>query len=146
MTQVVEPVTFEPVDREARPELGSDKRLAIAVIVTGLVAYFGSVALEPPLHHEAGAWVAIADVGATVFLGLAFYGAYSLMRGRQRIGYAATTGAAWTLVALVVGCPASGHHTLGAWWGGQMALSLAFATVSTVAFKLQPRDSRPAAE
>jgi hypothetical protein len=122
----------------------TDVRIAVAVIVTGVVAYVGSAALEPPAHHPSSAWVSVALVGETVLLGLAFAGSLAVLHGRAQLGYGALAGAAWVLLALVVGCPVSGHHTFGAWWAGQMALALAFAAVATVACAITRRGSRPA--
>jgi len=128
---------------EARPASpATDVRLAIGVIVTGVAAYLGSAALEPPAHHPSSAWVSVAVAGETVLLGLAFAGSLAVLHGRPRVGYGALAGAAWVLLALVVGCPVSGHHTFGAWWAAQMALALAFAAVATVACAITRRGSR----
>jgi hypothetical protein len=48
---------------------------------------------------------------------------------------AAVAGVAAGLIAVgfTIGCPVSGHHTLGAWWFGQLALSLVMLTASVAA-------------
>lgn len=124
--------------------LAGDRGLAVAVVVTGLVAFFGTVALEPAPVAPHASWAWVAEIGGTAFLGLAFLGALALLSGRSRLGYGATTGAAWTMVVLTVGCPVSGHHAFGAWWAGQMALAGMFAVVSTTALAVTraPRPGR----
>ncbi|MGQ0823881.1 MAG: hypothetical protein ACT4OX_02430 [Actinomycetota bacterium] len=123
-----------------------DMRLAIAVTVVGLVAFIGSTWLEPPPPehaHDSVNW--LLGLAEVAFLGLAAVGGISLFNGRPRLGFAASAGAAWVFLALVISCPTSGHHAFGAWWGGQLALTLPWVALSTVAFAVNS-PSRPVRE
>jgi hypothetical protein len=124
--------------------VAADRPLVVAVVVAGLVAYLGGVWLEPVAVHPHSGWDLVAEVATTGFLGLALGGALALFHGRGRLGFGLTAGAAWTLLALVVACPTSGHHAFGAWWAGQLALTLPYVTVATVAAlsRRGPRRSR----
>jgi hypothetical protein len=43
-------------------------------------------------------------------------------------------------LGFTVTCPVSGHHTFGAWWYGQMALTLAMLGVSLAALGRRARE------
>ena len=43
-------------------------------------------------------------------------------------------------LGFVVSCPVSGHHTFGAWWFGEMALTLAMLGVSLAALGRRARE------
>ena len=55
---------------------------------------------------------------------------------------AAVAGVVTGLIALgfTVTCPVSGHHTLGAWWYGQLGLTLAMLGVSVAALGRRARE------
>lgn len=140
MSQVLE---FERVEADRR--VAPDQRLAIGVIVTGLISVFGAAALQPAAPQQAhAAWDVVAEIGAILFFGLAFFGAYALLEGRTRWGYTGLAAASYVQLVLVVGCPVSGHHAFRAWWAGQLALALAFTAVSTVAAAITRPGSRRA--
>ena len=47
--------------------------------------------------------------------------------------------------AVTVACPTTGHHTMGVWWLGQMAISLALVVGSVVALQLSQSEGGLAA-
>ena len=54
---------------------------------------------------------------------------------RQRWGLAASLLASGLLVVSTVACPASGHHTVGAWWVVQLGCGLGLATTSALGLR-----------
>jgi hypothetical protein len=122
-----------------------DLRWALAVVLTGLGAYLGAAWLAPaPVHHDL-AWTWIAQTAEVAFLGFACIGAVALLQGRPALGFSLTAGAAWIMLAVVIGCPVTGHHGFGAWWGGQLALALGFTVAATTAALVHRPHPRPPA-
>jgi hypothetical protein len=74
---------------------------------------------------------------ATLVLFAALVG--TAVAASQRHPSAAVWGVVTGLIAVgfAVGCPATGHHAIGGWWFGQLALSLAMLGASLAA--LGPR-------
>jgi hypothetical protein len=105
---------------------------AIALGIGWPVATIASIALEPvPADPE-------ASVPAIVVLAsyalLAALGTTAIAAGLRHPS-AAVAGAFAGLIALTftISCPASGHHAMGAWWFGQLALNLGMLAVSIAA-------------
>jgi hypothetical protein len=103
----------------------------------------------------AGAWLVLLTIGiavepapanpnavdpwyvgaiATILL-LAMVGAFAGFWLRRRWGMAASVLASGIVVLSTVMCPASGHHTLGAWWVVQLGCGLGLAAVSTLGLR-----------
>lgn len=136
-----EPVVPARAGTPARPDAFG---WLVAVVATGVGAYAGSRWLVPAPARSDLAWSWIAEIGTTVSAGLALAGALCCLHDRPRVGFALLAAGAWTLLAVAVGCPATGHHRAGAWWAGQIALTVAFTAVATVAWAAhRRRRSRP---
>jgi hypothetical protein len=126
--------TEEAVAPTDATDAAGDQRLAIAVAVVGLVAFFGANWLEPPAPHHSTVPF-IVSLAQTAFLGFAAVGGVCLFQAeRRQLGFALSAAAAWTFLGLVVACPTSGHHPFGAWWAGQLAITLPWVALSTVAY------------
>ena len=82
--------------------------------------------LEPrPDGRNAEQLGAVAGVlaelgGLAVFAALVATGVTAARRSRRATAWGLAAGG--VLAAMVVACPASGHHALGGWWLAQMAL------------------------
>lgn len=95
--------------------------LAAAAALLGPVLAELCLAIEPaPAHPDAPEPVLAVVLGWLTLA--AWLGAVvgALARRPVTLGWAAA-GVALT-GAMVVACPSTGHHTLGVWWYGQMAL------------------------
>jgi hypothetical protein len=93
------------------------------------VLFLISVGLQPEPTGSDPAWAGVLDF--TLF-GLIAAAAAGLV-ARRRWGLLASLGAAGLYTALVVACPTTGHHAIGAWWFGQMACVLALVGASAYA-------------
>jgi hypothetical protein len=90
-----------------------------------------AVALEPSTSRPLpviGTVLEVAMFGllATMVAGLVM---------QRRWGLLASLGAAVLATAGSIACPATGHHTFGAWWFGQMACVLALVGISVVTLR-----------
>jgi hypothetical protein len=97
-----------------------------------------SIALEPaPADPEAAVPVIVSLASLALFVALV---ATAVAAGNRR-PLAAVAGVLTGLIALgfTVTCPVSGHHTLGAWWYGQLGLTLAMLGVSVAALGRRAR-------
>jgi peptidoglycan/LPS O-acetylase OafA/YrhL len=110
-----------------------DRRALAVVLVTGVVAFASVQLLTPTPHHPEAEPGLLALTVETVLWGSMFAAAFGFVQQRSRLGFAALAVTAWTLLAGVIACPATGHHMLGLWWGAQMALTLAFVATASVA-------------
>jgi len=95
--------------------------LAVAAGVLGPVVAAVCIALEPaPAHPDA------PDPLLTVVLGYAllaaWLGAAATALGRRPAALGWAVGVAALSVVMSVTCPSTGHHALGGWWYGQMAV------------------------
>ena len=92
-----------------------------AALIGPIVAAF-CMAIEPPPADPEAATPLLAVV---LFVGLlaSWAGAAQAAwrRRPQALAWATIVGA--LSVAITVGCPASGHHAIGAWWFAQLAVS-----------------------
>jgi hypothetical protein len=98
-----------------------------------------SIALEPaPADPEAAVPVIVSLASLALFAALV---ATAVAAGNRHPS-AAVAGVVTGLIALgfTVTCPVSGHHTLGAWWFGQLALTLAMLGVSVAALGRRARE------
>ena len=98
-----------------------------------------SIALEPaPADPEAAVPVVVSLASMGLFAALV---ATAVAAG-NRYPSAAVGGVVTGLIALgfTVTCPVSGHHTFGAWWFGQMGLTLAMLGVSLAALGSRARE------
>jgi hypothetical protein len=102
------------------------------------LAIVASIALEPaPANPEAAVPVVVSLASIGLFAALV---ATAVAAGNRHPS-AAVGGVVTGLIALgfTVTCPVTGHHTFGAWWFGQMALTLAMLGVSLAAFGRRAR-------
>jgi hypothetical protein len=98
-----------------------------------------SIALEPaPADPEAAVPVVVSLASMGLFAALV---ATAVAAGNRHPS-AAVGGVVTGLIALgfTVSCPVTGHHTFGAWWFGQMALTLAMLGVSFAALGRRARE------
>jgi hypothetical protein len=98
-----------------------------------------SIALEPaPADPEAAVPIVVSLASMGLFAALV---ATAVAAGNRHPS-AAIAGVVTGLLALgfTVSCPVSGHHTFGAWWFGQMALTLAMFGVSLAALGRRARE------
>lgn len=105
---------------------------AVVLGVGWPLAIVASVALEPaPVDPEAAVppLIELASLGLLVAL-LA-----TAVAAGVRHPVAAVAGLATGLISLVftVSCPVSGHHAFGAWWFGQLGLTLVMLAASGAA-------------
>jgi hypothetical protein len=98
-----------------------------------------SIALEPaPADPNAPVPVIVSLASIALFAALV---ATAVAAGIRHPS-AAIGGVVTGLVALgfTISCPVSGHHTFGAWWFGQMALTVAMLGVSLAALGRRARE------
>lgn len=105
-----------------------------ALAVAWVVVFVGSQLLEPaPSNPDAASplWAAIVET--------AFFAAVLAMvagfTGRSRMGALASFAAAGVFLTMVVACPVTGHHAIGAWWYAQVAGTAALGTASLAALR-----------
>jgi len=102
------------------------------------LAIVASIALEPaPADPEAAVPIVVSLASLGLFAALV---ATAVAAGNRHPS-AAVGGVVTGLIALgfTVTCPVTGHHTFGAWWFGQMALTLAMLAVSLAALGRRAR-------
>jgi peptidoglycan/LPS O-acetylase OafA/YrhL len=109
--------------------IGHDRlgRREILIFTTMWVAVvFVASALEPPPANPNAAPV-LASILTTLFVaGMGTTALLALTAARSRTAVASlSTGA--VALAMTIACPAVGHHHLGAWWFGQLAVVMAAA-------------------
>jgi len=98
-----------------------------------------SIALEPaPADPEA----AVPVVVSLASLGLLVALVATAAAAGNRHPSAAIAGIVTGLIGLgfTVSCPVSGHHTFGAWWYGQLVVTLAMLGVSVAALGRRARE------
>jgi hypothetical protein len=103
------------------------------------LAIVASIALEPaPADPEAAVPIVVSLASMGLFAALV---ATAVAAGNRHPS-AAVGGVVTGFIALgfTVTCPVSGHHTFGAWWFGQMALTLAMLGVSLAALGRRARE------
>jgi hypothetical protein len=107
---------------------------SVALGVAWFVCYSIGSALEPHTAHPMPVIGVVLGVALLVGILTTAVG----LTARRRWGLTASLGSAALLVASSVACPTTGHHGLGLWWAGQMAVSLALVVASVVALRHQP--------
>jgi hypothetical protein len=103
------------------------------------LAIVAGMALEPaPADPEAATPVLAVLASMALFAALVA----TVVAAGSRHPSAAIGGVVTGLLSLgfVVTCPVSGHHTFGAWWFGEMALTLAMIGVSLAALGRRARE------
>jgi hypothetical protein len=103
------------------------------------LAIVASIALEPaPADPEAAVPVVVSLASVGLFAALVATAVAAGNRHPSAAIAAVVTG----LLALgfTVSCPISGHHAFGAWWFGQMALTLPMLGVSLAALGRRARE------
>jgi hypothetical protein len=98
-----------------------------------------SIALEPaPADPEATVPIVVSLASLALFVALV---ATAVAAGNRHPA-AAVAGVVTGLIALgfTVTCPVSGHHTFGAWWYGQLGLTLAMLGASVAALGRRARE------
>jgi hypothetical protein len=104
--------------------------LAVAWVVVVAVGH----AVQPvPVDPDAPVPL-IADVLNTFLLGTLGAMAAGMFQRRRFTAVASMAGATG-LLALTLGCPLSGHHTFGAWWGVQIVGAVALLAISRRALR-----------
>jgi hypothetical protein len=109
-------------------------RLALVVGASWYVLYLLVYALEPAADHPDAfpAWLAAAlEITSLALIGVMAAG----LIAQRRWGLVGSMGAAVFLVALVVACPVTGHHSFGAWWFGQMACAIGLVAITGAALR-----------
>jgi hypothetical protein len=99
-----------------------------------------SIAIEPaPANPEAAVPVIVSLASLGFFTALV---ATAVAAGNRHPS-AAVAGVVTGLIALAftVTCPVSGHHTIGAWWFGQLGLTLAMLGASAAALGRRAREA-----
>jgi hypothetical protein len=87
------------------------------------------MAIEPAPANPDAAQPLIEVLMAWVLLGAwAGAAATGLRRRPQALNWAAAV--CGLTVVLTIGCPASGHHTIGMWWFGELAAGLAATAIA----------------
>ena len=122
--------------RRARPAAERTDELsrgwARTLLLAWLVIYPLGAVLEPtPTDPDAGTPVLITLLGMVVLASWVAT-AVGLARGR-RFGATASLVAAGGVFVAALGCPASGHHAIGAWWYAQMAGASTLVGLSALA-------------
>jgi hypothetical protein len=131
MPPFVETLTHRLVRRDTPTEELS-RGWARAIFLAWLVIYPLGAALEPaPANPDAGV-PALVTLLSLVLLGSWAVAATGLAR-RRRYGATASLVAALCVTVAAIGCPASGHHHIGAWWYVQMTGALALIGLSVLA-------------
>jgi hypothetical protein len=103
------------------------------------LATVASIALEPaPADPEAAVPIVVALASLGLFVALV---ATAVAAG-NRHPVAAVAGVVTGIIALgfTVTCPVSGHHTFGAWWYGQLGVTLAMLAISVAALGRRARE------
>jgi hypothetical protein len=108
--------------------------LAVLLAAAWLVLPAIATALEPaPAHPDAvPAWL---DSSLSVLVSALFYLTLIGLAVMRRFGLAVSLAGAVLFIGLSIACPASGHHSFGAWWFGQMACGAGLAGLSVFALR-----------
>lgn len=96
------------------------QRLAAAVLAVQVVAILGATGIQPETADATVAWAWLGNLLVVLLFGALTLAAVQV--GRPRHSLNAGVGAGMIGMALIVGCPVTGHHGMGAWWFGAFAL------------------------
>lgn len=100
------------------------------IVGAQFVAYVVAGAIQPAPANDAVAWHwlgVLLNVAFVVALAIA-----ALTADRPRTSLRGSLGAGLVGLALVAGCPATGHHDLAGWWYGQGALFAAATALPAI--------------
>ena len=126
------PVVQRPRARRDAARPISRPAAAFAGLVGPVVAVL-SVTLEPAPADPSASTSMLATVVTLALLGSwMMAGVQASLRRPQALTWALVV--VGTSLFMTVGCPVSGHHTIGGWWLAQLAVSLT-ALVAAVAFR-----------
>jgi peptidoglycan/LPS O-acetylase OafA/YrhL len=92
------------------------------------------IAVEPPPTNPDAVDPWFLDAIAAILLG-ALVATFTGLWLRQRWSLAASLFASGLLVVSTLACPASGHHTFGAWWIVQLACASALVATSALGLR-----------
>jgi peptidoglycan/LPS O-acetylase OafA/YrhL len=92
------------------------------------------IAIEPATTNPDAVDPWFLDAIATILLA-ALVAAFTGFWLRRRWGLAASLFASGLLVISTLACPASGHHTFGAWWVVQLACGLGLVATSSLGLR-----------
>jgi hypothetical protein len=140
MAMTTQPAIEAPDDRgrqtETRPWLRErvSSELALFVGLSWYVLFWIGTSLEPRAAHPDAfpSWLQVGVSG--VFWGLVAVMVAGLV-SRRRWGLVASLGAAALFTSLSIACPASGHHSFGAWWFAQMGCAVGLVGISVAALR-----------
>ena len=105
-----------------------------ALAIAWVVVFIGSQLLEPvPTNPDAASplWAGIVE---TVFFATVLAMVAGFAR-RSRMGALASFAGAGVFLTMVVACPVTGHHAIGAWWYAQVAGTAVLGTASLAALR-----------
>jgi hypothetical protein len=116
------------------PTAPSQQRLprawAIGLGVAWLVLFPLGVFLEPAPTNMNMTWID-AIVGNVLLVSFTLLAVG--LATRRRWAPLASVGASGLVLTASFACPATGHHLMGLWWFGQLAIALTLVTLSSVA-------------
>ncbi len=130
-TPPARPGTPRPVRRRLFDDLAGplSRSWGFALVVAWVVVVAVGLAVEPAAADPDAAPPLIAEVLSTGLM--ATWGAMAAgVFQRRRFAAAASLVGGAGLLALTLGCPLSGHHTFGAWWGIQLVGAVALLALS----------------
>ena len=132
----IDPGTAPAVAPAVPPRTGRELPvwLAATAALLGPVLVELCSAIEPaPAHPGAPEPLLATIVAYAVLASWLAAAATALVRRPAALGWAA--GAAALTTVMVVACPSTGHHHLGPWWYGQMALCAGALAASVAALR-----------
>src|SRR5262245_21349450 len=98
------------------------------------IVFLVMLLLEPvPDHPEVAASVLAVVVEMAFYAGMIVTSVFAGARERAAAPAAVLTGL--VVVGMVVSCPVSGHHSLGAWWFAELAVGVAMLAVSVAGLR-----------
>lgn len=96
------------------------RRWAVGLASLQVAVLAIAIAIEPAAASDEVAWEWLGDLLAIGYVA-ALFAAFSVVpRPRLSIGWSAAAGGLG--LALTAGCVLTGHHAVGGWWFGQLAL------------------------
>jgi len=133
-------VASVPAPRQPRPKLFGDLAgplgitWGFALVAAWVVVVAIGYAVEPaPVDPNAPVPLLAALLNSAL---LATWGAMAAgVVQRRRFAAVASMVGGVVLLALTVACPASGHHSFGAWWGVQLAGAVGLLALSSRALR-----------
>lgn len=112
-----------------------DLRVAIGLFVAWLILPEIAYVLEPPARGSEPFFGTALEISMNVLFIVTLAG----LVARRRWGLAASLAGALVLTVASIACPASGHHTFGAWWYGQIACMVTLVVMSVAALSRSPK-------